>query len=249
MKVIHGKVQNLKSVDAIVGQLPKLRAQASAAALISLFSESGGMGAAATLSGINGFPGYYFHFYINDIEFYAAFTGIFFKEGEDVYVVYDETVTQNFNVLAIMNKNNHLLGMAVPFGHTVEMSDKAHNKTALTMGGIGAVVLPLLLFFFGAREIYIYIYMTIISLLLPLLIGHSVKKQFRGYAEESERIYKVLGIRDIAELNEAISKNNPQPYEDKEANRIYDDVHNYTEFLNYDPQPLVDVKTDESHLR
>ena len=30
------------------------------------------------------------------------------------------------------------------------------------------------------------------------------------------------------------------PYEDKETKRFYDDVHNYTEFLEYDPQPLLD---------
>ncbi|NNP75247.1 transposase [Acinetobacter sp. Ac_3412] len=249
MKAIYGKAQKLQCVDAIVGELPKLRSQATATALVSMFAESGGMGAAATLAGVNGFPGYYIHFYIDDVEFYAAFTGIFFQEGEDIYVVYDEDIKQNFNVLAIMNKNNHLLGMVVPFGHTVAMSDWSHNKTAVIMGAAGAVILPLLLYFFGARELYIYIYIIICALALPLLIGHGVKKQFRGYAEESERIYKILGINDIDALNAEINKNHLKPYEDKETNRIYDDVHNYTEFLNYDPQPLVDVRTDESHLR
>ncbi|QER40085.1 hypothetical protein F2A31_10295 [Acinetobacter suaedae] len=43
MKVSYGIVQNIESVKAIVGQLPKLRSQASATALVSLFSESGGM--------------------------------------------------------------------------------------------------------------------------------------------------------------------------------------------------------------
>lgn len=28
-------------------------------------------------------------------------------------------------------------------------------------------------------------------------------------------------------------------------NRIYGDIYNYTEFLNYDPQPLVSLKTKE----
>uniref|UniRef100_UPI0024071680 putative type VI secretion system effector n=1 Tax=Acinetobacter beijerinckii TaxID=262668 RepID=UPI0024071680 len=249
MKVIYGKVQKLQCVDAIVGELPKLRSQATATALLSMFAESGVMGAAATLAGVNGFPGYYIHFYIDDIEFYAAFTGIFFNEGESIYVVYDEGVKQNFNVLAIMNKNNNLLGMVVPFGHTTEMSDKAHNKNALMMGGITAIGMSVVFFFLGAREIYIYTITIIISLVMMLLIGHSVKKQFREYAEESERIYKILGINDIDALNAKINKNHLKPYEDKENNRIYDDVHNYTEFLNYDPQPLVDVRTDESHLR
>ena len=140
MKVIYGKVRGLEFIDAIVGQLPKLQQQAGAMALVSLFSESGGMGAAATLGGGAGFPGYYIHFYIDDNEFYAAFTGVFFKENEAIYVVYDETVEQNFNVLAIMNKNNQLLGMAVPFGHTVEMSDKAHDKTHLTLPQIFATM-------------------------------------------------------------------------------------------------------------
>lgn len=48
--------------------------------------------------------------------------------------------------------------MVVPFGHTVAMSDRSHTKTAVIMGAAGAVILPLLLFFFGARELYIYIY-------------------------------------------------------------------------------------------
>jgi hypothetical protein len=249
MKVKYGRVVKLQFVDAIIGQLPKLRSQATTAALVSMFAESGGMGAAATLAGVNGFPGYYIHFYIDDVEFYAAFTGVFFQEGEDIYVVYDEEVKQNFNVLAIMNKNNHLLGMVVPFGHTIEMSDKAHNKNALIMGGITAIGMSIVFFFLDAREIYIYIITIVFSFFMMLLIGSSVKKQFRGYAEESERIYKILGIDDIDALNAEINKNHLKPYEDKDTNRIYDDVHNYTEFLNYDPQPLVDVRTDESYLR
>jgi len=44
------------------------------------------------------------------------------------------------------------------------------------------------------------------------------KKQFRGYAEESERIYKILGINDIDALNAEINKNHLKPYEDKEPN-------------------------------
>ncbi|MEE9902201.1 MAG: hypothetical protein PBU42_06450 [Acinetobacter haemolyticus] len=99
------------------------------------------------------------------------------------------------------------------------------------------------------QHIYIYIYIVFFSIILSLWIGNSVKKQFRGYAEESERIYKILGIHDIDALNKALIKNNPQPYEDKETDRIYEDVHDYTQFLSYDPQPLVDVKTDESHIR
>ena len=153
MKVIYGKVQNLQCVDAIVSKLPKLRSQATATALVSMFADSGGMGAAATLAGVNGLPGYYFHFYIDDIEFYAAFTGVFFQEGEYVYVVYDEEVKQNFNVLAIMNKNNHLLGMAIPFGHTISMSDRAHNKNTLFMA-IGSIIgFPILgSLFFGIQS-------------------------------------------------------------------------------------------------
>ena len=160
MKVIYGKVQNLQFVDAIVGDLPKLRSQATATALVSMFAESGGMGAAATLAGVNGEPGYYLHFYIDDKEFYAAFTGIFFKEGEEVYVVYDEDIEQNFNVLAIMNKNNKLLGMAVPFGHTVAISDKAHNKNTLFMGGGMAIGSCIIMAFIDTdilQHIYIYI--------------------------------------------------------------------------------------------
>ena len=158
MKVIYGKVQKLQCVDAIVGELPKLRSQATATALVSMFAESGGMGAAATLAGVNGFPGYYIHFYIDDVEFYTAFTGLFFKEEEDIFVVYDEEIKQNFNVLAIMNKNNNLLGMVVPFGHTVAMSNKAHNKTALTMGVLTALIGSIVSFFLEIKEIYICIY-------------------------------------------------------------------------------------------
>ncbi len=65
MKAIYGKAQKLQFVDAIVGELPKLRSQATATALVSMFAESGGMGAAATLAGVNGFPSYYIHFYIS----------------------------------------------------------------------------------------------------------------------------------------------------------------------------------------
>ncbi|ENW20849.1 putative type VI secretion system effector [Acinetobacter haemolyticus] len=244
MKVIFGIVRNIETVKAIVGQLPKLRSQASATALVSLFSESGGMGAAATLGGITGSSGYYIHFYIGDIEFYAAFTGIFFKEGEEVYVVYDEDIEQNFNVLAIMNKNNKLLGMAVPFGQTVVMSDKAHNRTSINMGiaiSLFGLIAGLLS---GVKDIYIYIFYTMIAFIISLSVGYSVKKQFRGYAEESERIYKILGVTDLKDLE----KTGMKAYID-ENNRMYDDVYNYTQFLSYDPQPLVDVKTDESHLR
>lgn len=135
MKVIHGTVKNLEYVDGIVGQLPKLQSQAAGTALVSIFSESSGMGAAVTLSGVTGLPGYYIHFQINQIDLYAAFTGIFFKEGDEVYVAYEEDVNDNFNVLSIMNKKNQLLAMAVPFGHTVAMSDKLHNKNTMLMGG------------------------------------------------------------------------------------------------------------------
>ncbi len=48
--------------------------------------------------------------------------------------------------------------MVVPFGHTTEMSDKAHNKNAFMMGGITAIGMSIVLFFLGAREIYIYNY-------------------------------------------------------------------------------------------
>ncbi|UTO18222.1 MULTISPECIES: putative type VI secretion system effector [Acinetobacter] len=244
MKVKYGAVRKLQFVDAIVGELPKLRSQATATALVSMFAESGGMGAAATLAGVNGFPGYYIHFYIDDIEFYAAFTGIFFNEGESIYVVYDEGVKQNFNVLAIMNKNNHLLGMVVPFGHTVAMSNKAHNKTALTMGVLTALIGSIVSFFLEVKEIYIYVYIVIFSIVVMLLIGRSIGKQFRVYAEESERIYRILGVTDLTSLE----KTGMQAYIDPN-NRMYDDVYNYTQFLDYDPQPLVDVRTDESHLR
>ncbi|MCR4531465.1 putative type VI secretion system effector [Acinetobacter venetianus] len=250
MKVIYGKVQQLQCVDAIVGELPKLRSQAAATALVSMFAESGGMGAAATLAGVNGFPGYYIHFYIDNIEFYAAFTGVFFHEGEDVYVVYDEEVKENFNVLAVMNKNKNLLGMAVPFGHTVAMSDKAHNKTALIMGGVMAIGSCSIMPYFATNmhdifeSIYLYIYAIIFSFVLPLFIAYGIKKQFRGYAEESERIYKILGVTDLTVLE----KTGMQAYIDPN-NRMYDDVYNYTQFLDYDPQPLVDLRTDESHLR
>ncbi|KXO86678.1 transposase [Acinetobacter venetianus] len=239
MKAIYGKAQRLQCVDAIVGELPKLRSQATATALVSMFAESGGMGAAATLAGVNGFPGYYIHFYIDDIEFYAAFTGIFFNEGESIYVVYDEGVKQNFNVLAIMNKNNHLLGMVVPFGHTVAMSNKAHNKTALTMGVLTALIGSIVSFFLEVKEIYIYVYIVIFSIVVMLLIGRSIGKQFRVYAEESERIYRILGVTDLTSLE----KTGMQAYIDPN-NRMYDDVYNYTQFLDYDPQPLVDERTD-----
>ncbi|ERS04013.1 hypothetical protein Q674_07670 [Acinetobacter sp. COS3] len=249
MKVKYGKVRELQFVDAIVGQLPKLRSQATATALVSMFAESGGMGAAATLAGVNGLPGYYLHFNIDDIEFYAAFTGVFFQEGEDVYVVYDEEVKQNFNVLAIMNKNNHLLGVAVPFGHTISMSDRAHNKNTLFMA-IGSIIgFPILgSLFFGIQSFDFYIFYAVVGIVggggMFWLIGESVKKQFRGYAKESERIYKILGVTDLT----ALEKTGMQAYIDPN-NRMYDDVYNYTQFLDYDPQPLVDVRTDESHLR
>ncbi len=244
MKVIYGKVQKLQCVDAIVGQLPKLRSQATATALVSMFVDSGGMGAAATLAGVNGLPGYYFHFYIDDIEFYAAFTGVFFQEGEDIYVVYDEEVKQNFNVLAIMNRNNHLLGMAIPFGHTVSVSDKTHNRNTIFMAIGSTLIVSLIAFFTGARDILFYLFLIFSGLIMISLIGLSIKKQFRGYAEESERIYKILGVTDLT----ALEKTGMQAYIDPN-NRMYDDVYNYTQFLDYDPQPLVDVRSDESHLR
>ncbi|WP_228715630.1 hypothetical protein [Acinetobacter suaedae] len=77
-------------------------------------------------------------------------------------------------------------------------------------------------------------------MVLMFSIGHSIKKQFRGYAQESERIYKILGVTDIDALNKMLIKNNPQPYEDKETDRVYEEVHDYTQFIDYDPQPLVD---------
>ncbi len=47
MEVIYGNVQKLQCVDAIVGQLPQLRSQAAATALVLMFAESGGMSATA----------------------------------------------------------------------------------------------------------------------------------------------------------------------------------------------------------
>ncbi|ENW04733.1 putative type VI secretion system effector [Acinetobacter beijerinckii] len=243
MKVKYGTVRELQFVDAIVGELPKLRSQATATALVSMFAESGGMGAAATLAGVNGLPGYYIRFYIDDIEFYAAFTGIFFQESEDIYVVYDEEVGENFNVLAIMNKNNNLLGMVVPFGHTVTMSDKAHNKNTLFMF-LGINILSTLILLFLGFKLFLFISGLVGTFIIVFSIGYSIKKQFRGYAEESERIYKILGVTDLT----ALEKTGMQAYIDSN-NRMYDDVYNYTQFLDYDPQPLVDERTDESHLR
>lgn len=243
MKVKYGTVRELQFVDAIVGELPKLRSQATATALVSMFAESGGMGAAATLAGVNGLPGYYIRFYIDDIEFYAAFTGIFFQESEDIYVVYDEEVGDNFNVLAIMNKNNNLLGMVVPFGHTVTMSDKAHNKNTLFMF-LGINILSTLILLFLGFKLFLFISGLVGTFIIVFSIGYSIKKQFRGYAEESERIYKILGVTDLT----ALEKTGMQAYIDSN-NRMYDDVYNYTQFLDYDPQPLVDERTDESHLR
>ncbi|WP_196782882.1 hypothetical protein [Acinetobacter lanii] len=147
MKVIHGKVKNLEYVDGIVGQLPKLQSQAAGTALVSIFLESGGIGAAATLGGITGFPGYYIHFQIDEIDLYAAFTGVFFEEGDDVYVAYEDDVLDNFNVLSVMNKKNQLLAMAVPFGHTVAMSHKLHNKSIIYMGvGVSIMMTIFMLF-------------------------------------------------------------------------------------------------------
>uniref|UniRef100_UPI003F5444C3 putative type VI secretion system effector n=1 Tax=Acinetobacter haemolyticus TaxID=29430 RepID=UPI003F5444C3 len=214
---------------------------------------SGGMGAAATLSGINGFPGYYIHFEIDGEAFYAAFTGVFFKEGEEVYVVYDEDIEQNFNVLAIMNKNNKLLGMAVPFGHKSLLMRKSHEPIQLIKVALAlATICSIVFYFVGLNNIleyiYIYIYIYIFSFVCILAIGYSVKKKFNDEALITEEIYKILGIFDIEKLNQSFNQNHFKPYID-ENNRMYDDVYNYTQFLSYDPQPLVDVKTDESHLR
>ncbi|MFI8034094.1 hypothetical protein ACH8I4_09495 [Acinetobacter sp. ABJ_C3_5] len=65
-------------------------------------------------------------------------------------------------------------------------------------------------------------------------------KKIRGYAEESERIYKISGVTDITMLE----KIRMQAYI-MQNNRMYGDIYNYTEFLNYDPQPLVSLKTKE----
>ncbi|ENW20851.1 hypothetical protein F926_01626 [Acinetobacter haemolyticus NIPH 261] len=84
---------------------------------------------------------------------------------------------------------------------------------------------------------YIYIF----AIICILAIGYSVKKKFNNEALITEEIYKILGISNIEKLNQIFSKNNFTPYID-ENNRMYDDVYNYTQFLDYDPQPLVDQK-------
>ena len=242
MKVIHGRIKNLEYIDGIVGQLPKLQSQAAGTALISIFSESGGMGAAATLGGVTGFPGYYIHFQIDELDLYAAFTGVFFEEGDELYVAYEEGVIDNFNVLAIMNKKNQLLSMAVPYGHTVAMSDKLHNKNTLMMGG-GASVLGIIMYaYLGANDIYIYILVVIITFIIAAGVGYSVKKQFRGYAQYSEEIFKKMGVKDL----KAMEKIGVEAYID-ENNRMYDDVYKYTQFLDYDPQPLVDREEQKNN--
>lgn len=237
MKVIHGTVKDLEYIDGIVGQLPKLQSQAVGTALVSIFSESGGMGAAATLSGVTGLSGYYIHFQINQIDFYAAFTGIFFKDGDEVYVAYEEDVNDNFNVLSIMNKKNKLLAMAVPFGHTVAMSDKMHNRNALFMGVGGLVLIIIFMLFLGNFDFKILFYFILIAIVMVFFIGESVKKQFRGYALYSEEIFKKMGVTNL----KAIEKVGVEAYID-ENNRMYDDVYKYTQFLDYDPQPLVDIE-------
>ena len=245
MKVIQGIVKNFQYVDGIVGQLPKLQSQAAGTALISIFSESGGMGAATTLGGITGFPGYYIHFQIDEIDLYAAFTGVFFEEGDELYVAYEEGVLDNFNVLSVMNKKNQLLGMTVPFGHTIAMSDKLHNKNTLFMGGGVSILGAIVYFFIDGSDPFVYLYFSIIAMTIMFLVGNSVKKQFRGYAQYSEDIYKKMGVKDLT----AMEKIGVEAYID-ENNRMYEDVYKYTQFLDYDPQPLVDIeeqRNNESH--
>ncbi|WP_227556480.1 hypothetical protein [Acinetobacter courvalinii] len=65
-------------------------------------------------------------------------------------------------------------------------------------------------------------------------------KKIRGYAEELERIYKISGVTDITVLE----KIRMQAYI-IQNNHMYGDIYNYTEFLNYDPQPLVSLITKE----
>ncbi|MFW1952944.1 putative type VI secretion system effector [Acinetobacter beijerinckii] len=255
MKVIYGKVQKLQCVDAIVGELPKLRSQATATALLSMFAESGVMGAAATLAGVNGEPGYYINFYIDDIEFYAAFTGIFFKEGENIYVVYDEEIKQNFNVLAVMNKNNKLLGISLPFGETVEMVTNSHSPKNLAIVASGMSIFMLIISLFltdnGTINVDImdYVFLYACILVLPFVvifgIGASAKKELLRYALISDQIYKLLGVKDLKVFEK---RDLTLAYHDVENRQLCKDIHDYTQFLDYDPQPLVDVRTDDSHL-
>ena len=247
MKVIQGIVKNLQYVDGIVGQLPKLQSQAAGTALVSIFSETGGMGAAATLGGVTGFPGYYIHFQIQEIDLYAAFTGVFFEEGDEVYVAYEDDVLDNFNVLSIMNKKDQLLAMATPFGHTVAMSNKLHNRTTLLMALIPTLILFAGFIVMGVRDLIFLIIFLIGAPTMMWLIGQSVKKKFRGYAQYSEEIFRKMGVKDLT----AMEKVGVEAYID-ENNRMYDDVYKYTQFLDYDPQPLVDIeeqKNNESHQR
>lgn len=54
-----------------------------------------------------------------------------------------------------------------------------------------------------------------------------------------------MGVKDLT----AIEKVGVEAYID-ENNRIYDDVYKYTQFLDYDPQTLVDIveqQNNESH--
>ncbi|WP_227554287.1 hypothetical protein [Acinetobacter lanii] len=46
-----------------------------------------------------------------------------------------------------------------------------------------------------------------------------------------------MGVNDLT----ALEKAGVEAYID-EINRMYDDVYQYTQFLDYDPQPLVDIE-------
>ncbi|MCH7378185.1 MULTISPECIES: putative type VI secretion system effector [Acinetobacter] len=254
MKVVYGKIKNLQYVDAMISELPKpkkVRAQAGATALVSIFSESGGMGAAATLGGANGEPGYYIYFCIDHINFYAALTSVFFKEDEDVYVVYDENVEGDFNVLAVMNKNNKLLGISLPFGETVEMVTNSHSPKNLAIVASGMSIFMLIISLFltdnGTINVDImdYVFLYACILVLPFVvifgIGASAKKELLRYALISDQIYKLLGVKDLKVFEK---RDLTLAYHDVENRQLCKDIHDYTQFLDYDPQPLVDVKTN-----
>lgn len=72
-------------------------------------------------------------------------------------------------------------------------------------------------------------------------IGASTKKELLSYALISDQIYKLLGVKDLKVFEK---RDLTLAYHDVENRQLCKDIYDYTQFLDYDPQPLIDVKTD-----
>ncbi len=217
MKTIFGRVEDFNSKDTLI------------------YPES--YAPLAILSG------YILTFKINNIQFYSIFTGIFFNEGDEVYVVYDEKKQDELNVFAVLNKKNHLLGIIIAFKDDIHAMHHAFEENIMLkrffvlLFIITFLQLAVSFFIIDTIEEFLKIYFTLILPVNTLFIGfilYVANKDKQKYLSYYVPIFRELDLLDLDALKQLTILN---CYVDIKTRITHDDIYYYPSFLKHDPKP------------